>query len=294
MGSTSRCSRGWSRPSSRSVPQTFECDALLGRSRSEHMWAHPGLRPLSQLASTPATPLLAYRWEHTDRALESQLALEADGYPAHRVMVADAPRRLCRRHSSTRRRPTTPSWPCSRRCSGHGRDVCATRWRTPRPERRGGRRPHGGWARQRSPQDYLPLTDDVFATHLQGRATIGIYPLLRGDTCTLLACDFDKGTWVLDALAYLDACHTNGVPAALETLAFRKRRPRLGLLRRPRRGDRRPVTGGGAAAPGDVDQGGAGSQWVFADAEGRRIHPHAISQSFERMARAPASRSPTP
>jgi gentisate 1,2-dioxygenase len=25
---------------------------------------------------------LAYRWEHTDRALEAQLALEADGYPA--------------------------------------------------------------------------------------------------------------------------------------------------------------------------------------------------------------------
>ncbi len=65
-------------------------------------------------------------------------------------------------------------------------------------------------------QDYLPLTDEVFAAHLQGRATIGIYPLLRGDTCTLLACDFDKGTWVLDALAYLDACHANGVPAALE------------------------------------------------------------------------------
>jgi hypothetical protein len=56
----------------------------------------------------------------------------------------------------------------------------------------------------------------VFAAHLQGRVTIGIYPLMRGDTCTLLVCDFDKGTWVLDALAYLDACHTNGVPAALE------------------------------------------------------------------------------
>ena len=34
--------------------------------------------------------------------------------------------------------------------------------------------------------------------------------------CSLLACDFDKGTWALDALAYLDACHRNAVPAALE------------------------------------------------------------------------------
>jgi hypothetical protein len=41
-------------------------------------------------------------------------------------------------------------------------------------------------------------------------------PLLRGDMCRLLACDFDKGSWVLDALAYLDACHANGVPAVLE------------------------------------------------------------------------------
>lgn len=31
-----------------------------------------------------------------------------------------------------------------------------------------------------------------------------------------MACDFDKGTWALDALAYLDACHANAVPAALE------------------------------------------------------------------------------
>src|SRR5690606_37499403 len=46
--------------------------------------------------------------------------------------------------------------------------------------------------------------------------TIGIYPLLRGDTCALLACDFDDGSWALDALAFLDECHSAGVPAVLE------------------------------------------------------------------------------
>ena len=56
----------------------------------------------------------------------------------------------------------------------------------------------------------------MFEAHLGGRETVGIYPLLRGDQCALLACDFDKGTWALDALAYLDACHANGVPAVLE------------------------------------------------------------------------------
>lgn len=52
------------------------------RSRSERLWGHPGLRPLSAAAPGPGTPLLAYRWEHTDRALADQLALEAEGYPA--------------------------------------------------------------------------------------------------------------------------------------------------------------------------------------------------------------------
>ncbi|KDN73106.1 cupin [Streptomyces olindensis] len=51
------------------------------RSRSERLWAHPGLRPLTRLGPTPATPLLAYRWEHTDHALSEQLALEAGGDP---------------------------------------------------------------------------------------------------------------------------------------------------------------------------------------------------------------------
>ena len=49
------------------------------RSRSERLWGHVGLRPLTHLAPTNATPLLAYRWEHTDAALAEQLALEAEG-----------------------------------------------------------------------------------------------------------------------------------------------------------------------------------------------------------------------
>jgi gentisate 1,2-dioxygenase len=63
-------------------PETVACDGLSDKSRSEHLWGHPGLRPMTQLGAAPATPLLAYRWAHTDRALEAQLALEADGYPA--------------------------------------------------------------------------------------------------------------------------------------------------------------------------------------------------------------------
>jgi len=51
------------------------------RSRSEKLWGHPGLRPVSQPESTTTSPLLAYRWVDTDRALAEQLELEAGGHP---------------------------------------------------------------------------------------------------------------------------------------------------------------------------------------------------------------------
>jgi gentisate 1,2-dioxygenase len=51
-------------------------------SRSERLWAHPGLRPLSGLDARVSSPLSAYRWEHTDRALAEQLRLEDEGFPA--------------------------------------------------------------------------------------------------------------------------------------------------------------------------------------------------------------------
>ena len=51
-------------------------------SRGERLWCHPGLRPLSQLQDTVASPIGAYRWEHTDRALTEQLLLEDEGQPA--------------------------------------------------------------------------------------------------------------------------------------------------------------------------------------------------------------------
>jgi gentisate 1,2-dioxygenase len=51
------------------------------RSRSERLWAHPGLNPVGVPHTAPGSPLLAYRWENTNRALADQLALERDGYP---------------------------------------------------------------------------------------------------------------------------------------------------------------------------------------------------------------------
>jgi gentisate 1,2-dioxygenase len=49
-------------------------------SRNERLWGHPGLAPVGAPAPK-ASPLMAYRWEHTDRALAAQLELEVDGHP---------------------------------------------------------------------------------------------------------------------------------------------------------------------------------------------------------------------
>jgi len=49
-------------------------------SRSERLWGYPGLRPVSATGTLPFSPLLAYRWADTDRALNEQLALEAEGH----------------------------------------------------------------------------------------------------------------------------------------------------------------------------------------------------------------------
>ena len=51
-------------------------------SRSERLWAHPGLRPLVGVDTRVSSPIACYRWEHTDAALREQLALEDEGYPA--------------------------------------------------------------------------------------------------------------------------------------------------------------------------------------------------------------------
>jgi gentisate 1,2-dioxygenase len=50
------------------------------RSRSERLWAHPGLRPIG-VPDRPSSPLAAYRWQHTDEALAAQLELADEGYP---------------------------------------------------------------------------------------------------------------------------------------------------------------------------------------------------------------------
>jgi superfamily II DNA or RNA helicase len=74
-------------------------------------------------------------------------------------------------------------------------------------------------------RDFLPVTDEVIRNHLLGvdpearsprDFTIGVYPILPDETCFFLAADFDGDNWARDAEAFLEACRSHHIPAALE------------------------------------------------------------------------------
>ncbi len=92
-------------------------------------------------------------------------------------------------------------------------DVYASRWENATTRK-------SGWSPAKAGRStsgaYLPLDDGVIGSHLAGRITAGMYPLIDGDRCCFLACDFDRGTWMLDALAFVEVCTEAGVPAVLE------------------------------------------------------------------------------
>lgn len=51
------------------------------RSNSERLWGGPGLTPVAAAGPRAHSPLMAYRWAHTDAALAAQLELAAEGVP---------------------------------------------------------------------------------------------------------------------------------------------------------------------------------------------------------------------
>jgi hypothetical protein len=65
-------------------------------------------------------------------------------------------------------------------------------------------------------QAYIPVSDNMIREHLQGKQTIGIYPLLPDDPCRLLAVDFDKAGWQEDVAAFWETCSFLGIPVAVE------------------------------------------------------------------------------
>ncbi len=74
-------------------------------------------------------------------------------------------------------------------------------------------------------QAFIPVTESIIRKHFTGEKssdghrrdhTIGVYPMLKDETCLFLAVDFDKEHWKRDASAYLETCRMRKVPASLE------------------------------------------------------------------------------
>ncbi|MBI4564842.1 MAG: DEAD/DEAH box helicase family protein [Planctomycetes bacterium] len=65
-------------------------------------------------------------------------------------------------------------------------------------------------------QAFIPVADQVIIDHLQGRHVIGVYPLLKDETCWFLAADFDKASWQDDVAAFAETCRSASIPAAVE------------------------------------------------------------------------------
>jgi superfamily II DNA or RNA helicase/very-short-patch-repair endonuclease len=71
-------------------------------------------------------------------------------------------------------------------------------------------------------QHFLPVTDQVVRWHLSGHDdggrdfVMGVYPLLRDESCFFLAADLDKAEWQDDAQAILETCRRLDLGAALE------------------------------------------------------------------------------
>ena len=84
---------------------------------------------------------------------------------------------------------------------------------------------------RRPDKEYVPLVDEVISDHLGGQFHAGLYPLLRDDSCRLLACDFDGPGWTLDALAYLDAARRRRCPCRFGAIPIRRGWPCVGVLR---------------------------------------------------------------
>lgn len=107
-------------------------------------------------------------------------------------------------------------------------DVYAIRWERadgrkgymPRSERDwkayNAARPEDKERVDRETRKYFPLDDQSVRAHLQGKLTIGLYPLLKDETCWFLAVDFDKASWREDTSSFLQTCANHAVPAYRE------------------------------------------------------------------------------
>lgn len=65
-------------------------------------------------------------------------------------------------------------------------------------------------------RQFTELNDQIIYLHLTGQQVVGLYPLMRDNTCYFLAADFDKGQWQDEVKAMSKACQSFEIPHAIE------------------------------------------------------------------------------
>ncbi len=65
-------------------------------------------------------------------------------------------------------------------------------------------------------QDFDKFSEKAIERHLKGQEVYGIYPLLKNDSCRLLAIDFDDEGWKDDVKVIRDICNKYEIPVAVE------------------------------------------------------------------------------
>lgn len=65
-------------------------------------------------------------------------------------------------------------------------------------------------------QGFLSPDEIAIRQHLTGNQVMGVYPMLKNESCYFLAMDFDKENWMDDVRTIMQTCHEEGVPAVVE------------------------------------------------------------------------------
>lgn len=63
---------------------------------------------------------------------------------------------------------------------------------------------------------YLPIDNKIIESHLRGEIVVGIYPLLKDETCNFIAIDFDKKDWENSIKSLYLVCKENKIDALVE------------------------------------------------------------------------------
>lgn len=77
-------------------------------------------------------------------------------------------------------------------------------------------RAHGGTIKDFENKTLIPFTDNVARKHLDGKETVGIYPILLNNTSYFIAADFDEASWKNDVKNLIHECERNSLLAYAE------------------------------------------------------------------------------